>query len=816
MEQAKKETNAKLGLSSQEAADRLRKYGFNEIADSKKLSGLLAFLVKFRNPLVLILVFAAVVSSLTGDPVGASIIIAIVLISVFLDFINTYKSQKAAEDLKEKVMVTAEVLRDGKPAQLPLRLIVPGDVVYLEAGDVIPADGKILLEKDLFLNESALTGESFPAEKTANSPVSMGTSVATGTGQMLVEQTGKKTKFSKIAESLEAKQRPTEFERSIKDFSYLIMKITFILVIFIFLVNAIMKGSANILESFLFAAALAVGLTPELLPMIINLNLSKGSINMSKHGVIVKKLSSIQNFGAMDVLCTDKTGTLTEDKIELVKYVDAQGMEDENIFKYAFISSTFRSGFRNPLDSAVKDYKKLDIASFKKLDEIPFEYSRKRDSIMVEGPDGIELVSKGAPEEMFATCSYYKDDNHKLTEAVAKQLEDEYQKLSRDGFRVLAVARKKVEKKAAYEKDDEKDLIILGFIAFLDPPKKTVSETLKMLEDYGIAIKIITGDNELVTQKIAQEINLPVKGVLVGGDIQKLNDRQLGLAVETATIFARVSPDQKKRIIEALQNNKHVVGYMGDGINDAPSLKAADVGISVNNAVDVAKESADLILLHKSLRELVNGVIQGRKTFANTLKYLMMGLSSNFGNMFSMAGASLFFPFLPMLPTQILLNNLLYDGSQFVIPLDNVDDEAIKKPRQMKIHFLRRFMVVFGIISSVFDFITFIVLTLVFHYTNHYFQAGWFVTSFATQILVVFVIRTKQVPFYSSKPAKALVLSVFTFLALALALALGPVKGIFGFGALSISFIFSALLITLVYLVTIEFAKRQFYKYVTE
>jgi Mg2+-importing ATPase len=816
MSELKTWSNNTSGLTSAEAAKRLRQYGYNEIAESKRLSGLLDFLVRFKNPLVLILVFAAIVSAVTGDPVGASIIIVIILLSVVLDFFNTYKSQKAAEELKEKVQVLAEVLRDGKVTPLPLRMIVPGDVVELEAGDLIPADGKIILGKDLFLNESSLTGESFPSEKQDGDLASLGTNVVTGTGRMLVELTGRQTKFSKIAESLEQQERPTEFERSIKDFSYLIMKITMILVIFIFLVNAVLKGGSYILQSFLFAAALAVGLTPELLPMIITLNLSKGSLAMSKHGVIVKKLSSIQNFGAMDVLCTDKTGTLTEDKIALVKYVNAEGAADERIFDYAYISSNFRSGFKNPLDGAVKAFKKFDVSGFQKVDEIPFDYQRKRDSIIVKTPKGHELVSKGAPEEMFATCGYYQTSDNKLTAEVAKKLEVEYQNLSKDGFRVLAVAHKVLPEKKVYDKFDEKDLIILGFIAFLDPPKKSVSETLRVLESYGIAIKIITGDNEIITQKIAQEINLPVLGVLTGAEIEKLNDVALGLAVEKTTIFARVTPEQKKRIILALQKNKHVVGYMGDGINDAPSLKTADVGISVDNAVDVAKESADLILLHKSLKELVNGVIQGRKTFANTLKYLMMGLSSNFGNMFSMAAASMFFPFLPMLPTQILLNNLLYDGSQFVIPLDNVDEEAIKKPRQMKIHFLRRFMIVFGILSSVFDFLTFFVLTFVFHYTNHAFQTGWFITSFATQILVVFVIRTKTIPFYKSKPAKSLIISVFTFLALAFFLALGPVKKIFGFAPLSIAMIFSALLITLLYLVTIEFAKRKFYQKIEE
>ncbi len=805
------ETNQNLGLTSAEAVKRFKQYGPNQMAEGKKISGLVDFLVRFKNPLVLILVFAAGISALTGDPVSATIIIAIILVSVLLDFINTFRSSRAAEELKEKVQVLARVIRDGKTVDLPLRQIVPGDAVELEAGDLVPADGKILQAKDFFLNESALTGESFPTEKEPGTPLFLGTSVISGTATMEVELTGRQTKFSHIAQSLEGSEQPTEFDRSIKDFSYLIMKITFVLVICIFLINALLK--ANILESFLFSAALAVGLTPELLPMIIALNLSKGSLNMSKHGVIVKKLSSIQNFGSMDVLCTDKTGTLTEDNIVLVKYLDAKGEADEKIFEYAYLTSTFRSGFHNPLDAAIKKFKKIETKHYQKLDEIPFDFDRRRDSVVVESAAGKELVAKGAPEGLLTTCGHYKNEETKLTPHVLKELEDEYRKLSQDGFRVLGIAYKPIsESKRVYDKADESAMIFLGFVAFLDPPKKTVTETLKLLEHYGISIKIITGDNDLVTKKIAQEIELPVLGVLLGEEIEKLSDHEMVKAVEATTIFARVNPEQKKRIIIALQKNGHTVGYMGDGINDAPSLKAADVGISVNNAVNVAKDSADLILMHKSLRDLANGVIQGRQTFANTMKYLMMALSSNFGNMFSMAGASLFFKFLPMLPTQILFNNLLYDSSQFTIPLDRVDHEQVQKPRKMNLKFIKEFMLVFGPVSSVFDFATFYLLFVVFKFSGSKFQTGWFLESLATQALVIFIIRTKKIPFLQSNPSKYLAFSVLAAIAAGWWVALSRFGAVFKFAVLPVTAVGGIILITAVYLVLVELIKRRFYR----
>ncbi len=633
------------GLSTVQANIQLNKYGLNEIVKAKKLSAFLDFLSRFKNPLLIILIISAVISGVLGDPVTAGIIIFIVLVSVLIDFVNTYKSQKAAEDLKKRVMITTTVVRDGMQREIELSHIVPDDIVVLNPGNIIPADGKLEEVKDIFVNESQLTGESFPVEKEDGDSVYMGSSVDTGKAFMVVTATGKNTKFSHIAEALVKREEPTEFDRGIREFSVLIMKLTFALVFFVFFANTFLRH--NLFESFLFSIALAVGLTPELLPMIIAINLSKGSLAMAKRGVIVKKLSAIQNFGNMDILCTDKTGTLTEDKIMLVKYVDALGKDSDVVLLAAYINSLLSYSYKSPLDSAIKDFKLIDISTYIKIDEVPFDYVRRRDSVVV-GKDGVHImIVKGAPEQVIEACTFYSEEKKPITNDLRNTILKEYENLSKDGFRVLGVANKTIpNSKKIYSKEDEKAMTFLGFIAFLDPPKASVTETLKTLEKYGIEIKILTGDNELVTEKVTREISLPVKGVLMGSDINGLTDEELGIKAEKTTIFARVSPDQKERIIKALKLRHHVVGFLGDGINDAPPLKAADIGISVNNAVDVAKDSADLILLKKSLQNLIDGVHEGRKTFANTLKYLMMSLSSNFGNMFSMAGASILLPFL--------------------------------------------------------------------------------------------------------------------------------------------------------------------------
>lgn len=799
------------GLTTAQARERLATYGSNEIVKAKKLSGFWDFLTRFKNPLIIILIISAVATGVLGDPVTAGIIIFIVLVSVVIDFVNTYKSQKAAEDLKKRVMITTTVVRDGKEQELSLSEVVPDDVVMLQPGDIIPADGTVSEVNNLFVNESQLTGESFPVEKENGAQVYMGSSVNTGKAYLLVTATGRDTKFSHIAEVLIKREEPTEFDRGIQEFSILIMKITFALVFFIFFINTILKHS--ILESLLFAIALAVGLTPELLPMIITLNLSKGSLAMAKHGVIVKKLSAIQNFGNMDILCTDKTGTLTEDSIRLVKYIDAFGKDSDAVLLSAYINSLFSSGFKSPLDAAIKDFKTLDISAYTKIDEVPFDYDRRRDSVIV-GTDGIHvLIAKGAPEQVIEACTLYGEEKKPMTSNLRATILDEYKALSEDGFRVLGVAKKTIPmSEKNYSKEDESEMTFLGFIAFLDPPKESVTETLEILEKYGVEIKILTGDNELVTEKVTREISLPVKGILMGTDIAHLSDQELGAKAETTTIFARVSPDQKERIIKVLKARGHVTGFLGDGINDAPPLKAADVGISVNNAVDVAKDTADLILLEKSLQNLIEGVAEGRRTFANTLKYLMMDLSSNFGNMFSMAGASVLFPFLPMTAPQILLNNLLYDSSQLAIPTDNVDESYMIKPRKFKIRFIKLFMIIFGPISSVFDFATFFVLAGVFHFAGAAFQTGWFLESFLTQTLVVYVIRTKKIPFLQSSPSRALLATTLGAIALSWAVAYLPIRRLFGLVPLGILPILSILCLTATYLVLIEFAKRWFYK----
>jgi len=800
-----------VGLTSKQANEQRKKFGLNEIVQAKKISIAKDFLSRFKNPLLIILIIGSFIAGFLGDKITASIIIFIVFVSVIIDFVNTYRSQKAADDLKKRVMITTTVLRDGQEKELPLSLVVPDDIIVLHAGDLVPADGEIVEGNDLFINESQLTGESFPVEKRVGEEVFLGSSVSTGKALMHVKATGKNTKFSHLAESLIRTNPTTEFDRGIKEFSSLVVKATLFLVLIIFFINALLKH--DIVDSFLFTVALAVGLTPELLPMIIALNLSKGSLKMAKRGVIVKKLSSIQNFGNMDIFCTDKTGTLTEDKIELVKYVDCDGNDSEEVLVAAYVNSFFSSSLHNALDIAIRDYKHFDTNGFKKIDELPFDYERRRDSIVVQKDDKNYFISKGVPEQVLKVCKTFGREEQSFSDEVLKKINDEYEALSNDGFRVLGIAQKVLPKEdKTYSIHDESEMNFLGFIAFLDPPKKDVAETLRSLEHYGVEIKILTGDNDLVTKKIAKEINLPVKGVLLGSEIEKMSDEHLANVVESITIFARVLPEQKEKIIRILRAKGHVVGYLGDGINDAPSLKQADVGISVNNAVDVAKDTADIILLKKSLHDLISGVLEGRKTFSNTLKYLKMSLSSNFGNMFSMAGASLVLPFLPMTASQILLNNLLYDSSQFAIPSDNVDESNIIRPKKFDIKFLKRFMIVFGSLSSVFDFLTFFVLYSVFSLVGGAFQTGWFLESIATQTFVVYIIRTRKIPFLQSRPSIFIFGSTILAAMLAWVIALSNTGKLFGFANLTPHQIFAILIIIISYLVFAEFLKHFFYK----
>lgn len=797
------------GLSATEAATRLRRFGSNTITTKRRFAGLRAFGARFTNPLVIILILAALLSFFVGDHISSAIIIVIITVSVLLDFVNTYRSEQAADALKNRIRLEARVLRDSRELNVPTSDLVVGDLVVLKAGSIIPADGKVIEANGLFANESALTGESFPQEKQSQAVVFMGTSVSSGQGLIEITATGSATKFNHIAIALDQAGGASEFDHEIRDFSLLIVKITTFLVIFIFAVNLFFKH--DLLDSLLFSLALAVGLTPELLPLIITLNLTKGSLEMARHGVIVKRLSAIQNFGSMDVLCTDKTGTLTEDRIVLVRAIDGLGVDNDDVLLYAYLASKLTVGYDSPLDQAVIKHEHIDIDAYKSLHELPFDFERRRKSIVLQQGAQRKLITMGAPEGVLAVSSHY--NGHLITPALRHKLEAEYDELSAQGFRVLALATRSVTGRAEYTLALEAELEFSGYIAFLDPAKSSAGHTIAQLHDYGVETKIITGDNALVSQRIAQDIKLNVKGVISGNEMDTLSDAQLTLKLPLTTIFARVSPEQKLRVIKLLQRRGHVVGYIGDGINDAPSLKAADVGISVNNAVDVAKDSADLILLHKSLADLALGVIEGRRTFANTLKYLMMGLGSNFGNMFSMAGASLFLPFLPLTATQILFVNLLYDSSQFALPLDNVDPDSLKRPRKLSLAGIKRFMYVFGPLSSIFDFATFGLLFFGFHYAMPSFQAGWFIESVVTQTFVIYIVRTKRIPFVQSWPGRALLASTLITVMIGLYAALGPFKALFKFGSIDPIALATIALIVVIYLVTAEVVKRVFYRY---
>jgi Mg2+-importing ATPase len=830
------------GLSSEQAAERLETYGRNELAREHKHSAIKEFLAHFKSPLVIILIIAGTISGAFGEIANTAIILTIIFVSVILDYYQESKAEKAAQLLKQKVTTTATVLRDNVKQEIPLSEIVPGDLIFLSAGDITPADARVINAKDLFVNQSALTGESFPVEKTpapvkgkAGSIVDwtnyffMGTSIVSGSATAIAVKTGSATEYGKIARKLIEKAPETQFERGIRNFGFLIMQVTFLLVMFVFLIIALRNPTTNgVVEALLFAVALAVGLTPELLPMIITINLSRGAMAMSKKGVIVKRLSSIENFGSMNVLCTDKTGTLTENRIKLILNVDLEGEEDPKVFQYSFLNSNFQTGLKSPLDEAILKHKEIDTTQYKKIDEVPFDFIRRRVSVVVECENQKFFIAKGAPEEILKVCSYFelRRTVSDLTEENRIKIEQKYHDYSVEGLRVLGIAYKRLkEEKAVYSINDEKDMVFLGFVAFLDPPKETAKQSLRLLGKAGIELKVLTGDNEFVTRKVCDELGFEIKGIALGNDIANMSDEALTAIVEEANVFCRVNPIQKDRIITLLKSNGHVVGYMGDGINDAPSLKTSDVGVSVDNAVDVAKESADIILLKNDLTVLAEGVLEGRKTFGNTMKYVMLGVSSNFGNMFSVAGAAIFLTFLPMLPVQILLNNLLYDVSQSTITTDKVDEEYVERPKRWDIAFIRRFMVSLGPVSSLFDFLTFFSMLFIIipiipavtllanpTYSQQLFQTAWFIESLCSQVLVVFVIRTRRTPFWKSKPSKYLVISSIAIVAFALAVPYTPLGELFSFVPPPPLF-FAALAILLAsYLLLAEAVKVWFYK----
>ena len=815
------------GLSGADARERLSRFGPNLFRDHPVQSLLVQFISRFKNPLVIILLMASAISAFTGEVANFLIIALIVILSVTLDFVQEYRAGKAAEKLRLAVSLRATVMRDGKSLDVPVAEVVPGDIVLLSAGDLVPADGVVLEAHDFFVKQALLTGEAYPVEKRPGTPsadatdlqdavnaVFAGTSVISGSARTLVIKTGTATAIGAIVDSISRQSPPTAFETGTRRFGMLIMRLTVLLVLFVLFVNAMFHKPW--LDSFLFAVALAVGLTPELLPMVVSVTLSRGALRMAEKRVIVKRLAAIQNLGSMDVLCTDKTGTLTEAKIHLERHVDAQGRPSERVLELAYLNSFFETGLKSPLDEAILGHQNIDVGAWKKIDEVPFDFERRRVSVLLDNGKTRLLVVKGAPDDIVGLCTLCEergvDQQCVMDAAVVEKVRAQYHGLEREGFRVLAIAWREVPLDHPHAVvGDETGLVLAGYAAFLDPPKASAGAALAALSASGVTIKIVSGDSELVTQHICATLNIPVSGVITGKEIAQLDDHELRARVEAANLFCRVNPSQKDRVILALKARGHVVGYLGDGINDAPSLHSADVGISVESAVDVAKEAADIILLDQDLQILHEGVLEGRRTFANIMKYIMMGTSSNFGNMFSMAGASLFLPFLPMLPTQILLNNILYDVSEVPIPLDQVDAEEVRSPRVLDMNFIRNFMLVIGPISSLFDFLTFYILLAVLKADEMLFQTGWFVESLTTQVLVIFIIRTRGNPF-KSRAHPVLMATSLAVVTLAAVIPFTPMGTYFGFVPLPAKFYFILAAMVVAYLVIVEVAKRFFYR----
>ena len=814
------------GLTSDEAKQRLRLHGPNSLVAESRFAPLIGFLRFFANPLVLILLGASAISIVLGDPVGGSIIIAIVLLSVIVNFYVEFQARHAVADIRKQVATTAAVLRDGHYLELPVAELVPGDIVRLSAGDLAPADGRLLDSKDLHVRESALTGESLPVDKAASdlpagqhsladagNSVFLGTAVQTGIATAVIVRTGKDTAFGEIAQRLAMRPPETEFGRGIRHFGLMITRVIMLLVLFVLLVNVLLHRP--VLESFLFSIALAVGMTPEMMPMIITITLAQGARRMARKKVLVKQLTAIEDFGSIEILCSDKTGTLTEGEIVLDKHVDVLGQDNQDVLRFVYLNSYFQAGIKSPLDDAILKHDHPAILEYQKVDEIPFDFNRKRLSVVVRRGDEHLLVTKGEAESVLAICGTVIVDGapQPFDEGRRAQAAETFKKLSADGFRVLGVAFRKVEKQDGYAVASEREVTLAGFAAFLDPPKEGISAVLDALKANGVSVVIMTGDNQYVTQKVAHDVGLATDRIVTGEQLDTMDDAALAYQAEHGAIFARVSPEQKNRVILGLKARGHVVGYIGDGINDAPSLHTADVGISVMNGVDVAKDAAKIILLEKDLAVLNEGVLEGRRCYANIMKYIIMSTSSNFGNMFSMAAASLFLKFLPMLPTQILLNNFLYDTSQVAVPGDNVDPGLVHKPKRWQIGFIRQFMTIIGPISSIYDFLTFGVLLWLFHAAANppLFRTGWFVESLVTQTLVVFVIRTAGNPF-KSRPSGRLVIAVVAVSLAGAVLPYTPLGGLLGFTPLPPSLLAAIAVLTLTYMMLVQAVKTWFYR----
>ena len=816
------------GLSQREAKRRTSLLGPNSLQTKNERSLIMQYLNHFKNPLVLILLIASGLSVLTGETTGFVIILLIILMSVTLDFFQEYRAGQAADKLKQSVSMRAKVLRDGEVRVVLMEELAPGDVVILSAGDLIPADCRLLEAKDFFVNQAMLTGESYPVEKHVseitlptedmsqiNNAVFMGTNVVSGIGRAMVCRIGSDTAIGKIANCLDTKPPPTAFESGTHSFGMLIMRLTVLLVLFVFLINAFFHRP--FLDSFLFAIALAVGLTPELLPMVVTVTLSRGALRLAKKHVIVKQLAAIHNLGSMDILCTDKTGTLTEAKIRLERHLDAKGDDSLEVLKLAYLNSYFETGLKSPLDDAILEHEEINTNGWQKIDEVPFDFERRRVSVLLEHENARLLVVKGSPEDILKLSTQYVIGEAQGTKMMDKQallsIHALHDNLEREGFKVLGIAWRSVPLDHPHAVlTDETELTFAGFAAFLDPPKESAAKALKDLAASGVNVKIVTGDGELVSRHVCDQLGIKVTGLLTGNEIQQLDDAALSARLNETNLLCRVNPTQKNRIILSLKSQGHTVGYLGDGINDAPSLHSADIGISVDSAVDVAKEAADMILLKQDLNVVYAGVIEGRRTFANIMKYIMMGTSSNFGNMFSMAGATMFLSFLPMLPAQILLNNLLYDISELPIPMDNVDNDYLAHPKHWDTNFIRNFMWVVGPVSSFFDFMMFFIMIKVFNANEQLFHTGWFIESIATQVLVIFVIRTQGSPF-KSKPSLALTITSLLVVFVAATLPLTPFANVLGFVEPPPLFFLILVGMMLCYLFAVEMVKRLFYRH---
>jgi len=812
-----------IGITGKEARKRLISYGPNRLKPQKRSDTFTLLIAQFKSPIILILLAATGLSLFLHNIADASIILTIVVLSGLLGFWQEHGASNAVAKLLALVQIKATVLRDGKPQEIFIEDIVPGDVAILNAGDIVPGDCLILESKDLFVDEAMLTGETFPVEKAVSvlppdTPLSqrtntvwMGTHIVSGNAKVLIISTGKDTEFGKVSERLKIKAPETEFERGIRRFGYFLGEVTLVLVVIIFAINVYLQRP--VLEAFLFSLALAVGLTPQLLPAIISINLAHGAKKMAEKKVIVKRLASIENFGSMNIICSDKTGTLTEGTVKVESAVDVSGNASEQVFLYAYLNAFYETGFTNPIDDAILNFKKIDLKEFKKHDEIPYDFIRKRLSIsVIHGHDQL-MVTKGALSNILEVCSSVENKDGKVVQiaSMQNQIQEHFLSFSNDGFRTLGIAYKRLTSGLPIKKEDEKDMTFFGFLTLFDPPKANIAETIADLKKLGVSLKIITGDNHLVAASLSKKMALSNNKILTGPQLHQMSDAALLRQVGSVDVFAEIEPNQKERIIIAMRKAGNVVGYMGDGINDASALHAADVGISVDTAADVAKDAADIVLLEKDLGVLIQGVREGRTTFANTLKYVFMATSANFGNMFSMAGLSLFIPFLPLLPKQILLTNLLTDFPEMTIATDNVDDEMINYPRRWDIRAIRKFMITFGLVSSVFDYLTFGLLLLVLHAKEGEFRTGWFLESVISASVIVLVIRSRK-PFFRSQPGKYLLIATLSIAVITLILPFTPLGTVFGFSPLSLSTLILIMVIVVFYIFTAEFVKTIFYK----